>query len=110
MAAAVTKFDSTSLAEAVKGDMRGLRTLKPEKTTAAVDSNEERRRRCRNLSDVSVRSSRKGRTQQRKKAGLIENDDSDGDSEEAPEILNLLTKSTICFRSVEASNRGVKRP
>ena len=102
-AAAVTKFDSTSLTEAAresKGDRGGMRALGPaEKTVMAgaekagagktADGSEKGQRQRRNLSDVSVMSPRKGRTKQGKKAGLVEKSDGDSEVEEAPEIVKI---------------------
>ena len=98
-AAAARKFDSASLAETARWGREGrgvMRASEPEEKTAmaevrkvraektetekteaekmradkTADSSEKGQRRCRNLSDVSVRSSRKGRTQQGKKITL----------------------------------------
>ena len=68
-AAAATKFGRTLLAEAARGGMGGRRALRSGAAVAeaggkAVDGSEKGRRRRRGLSDVSERSSRKGRTQE----------------------------------------------
>ena len=67
----------------------------PEEKTAmagagnVADSSEEGRRRRRNLSDVSVRSPRKGRTRQGKKARLVEEGDGDSEVKEAREVFKI---------------------
>ena len=55
----------------------------------AADGSEEGRRRLRILSDVSVRSSRKGRIRQGKKARLVEEGDGDSEVDEAPEVFKI---------------------
>ena len=64
------------MAEAARGVRGGVRAkVVKEEAEEGIDGSRGERRRCRNLSDVSVRSSRKGRTWQGKKARLVEDDD-----------------------------------
>ena len=73
----------TEKTEAEKAEAEKVRVNK------AADSSGKSQRRCRNLSDVSVRSSRKGRTQQSKKASLIEKGDGDSEMKKASKIFKI---------------------
>ena len=88
-AAARSKFGSTSLAEAARRGGRGMRALKAVEEVQETVGGGGGVQRRRTLSDVSVRSSRKGRTRQGKKTRLIDDGDDDEVAGSAVEIVEI---------------------